>query len=107
VTWPIVYEFLRVTTHRAVLPSPLSLLDAWAWIGALMETPSCQVLLPTQVHGAVLEEVLDTTTGLAGNVLHDVHTATLMREHGIGRILTLDTDFHRFEFLDVLDPLAR
>lgn len=27
-------------------------------------------------------------------------------EHGIRRIYTRDTDFHRFPFLDVIDPLA-
>jgi uncharacterized protein len=29
-----------------------------------------------------------------------------MREHGIKRIITRDTDFHRFSFLEVVDPLA-
>jgi predicted nucleic acid-binding protein len=28
-----------------------------------------------------------------------------MREHGIRRIYTRDTDFHRFAFLEVVDPL--
>jgi predicted nucleic acid-binding protein len=28
-----------------------------------------------------------------------------MREHGIGRIYTRDTDFHRFPFVEVVDPL--
>ena len=39
------------------------------------------------------------------NLIHDLHTAVLMREHGIARIYTRDTDFHRFPFLDVVDPL--
>jgi predicted nucleic acid-binding protein len=29
-----------------------------------------------------------------------------MREHGIRRLYTRDTDFHRFPFIEVLDPLA-
>jgi hypothetical protein len=33
------------------------------------------------------------------------HTAILMREHGIGRICTRDTDFNQFPFLEVIDPL--
>jgi predicted nucleic acid-binding protein len=37
--------------------------------------------------------------------MHDVQTAVLMREHGIRRIYTRDADFHRFEFLEVVDPL--
>lgn len=28
-----------------------------------------------------------------------------MREHGVSRICTRDTDFHRFPFLSVVDPL--
>jgi len=38
--------------------------------------------------------------------MHDVHTAVLMREHGIREICTRDTDFHRFPFLKVIDPVA-
>jgi predicted nucleic acid-binding protein len=43
---------------------------------------------------------------LRGNILHDAHTAALMREHGIKEIYTRDMDFHRFPFLTVLDPTA-
>lgn len=32
--------------------------------------------------------------------------AILMREHGVRRIYTRDADFHRFPFVEVLDPLA-
>jgi len=44
---------------------------------------------------------------LAGNLLHDAHTAILMREHGIGRICTRDTDSNQFPFLEVIDPLKQ
>ncbi len=37
---------------------------------------------------------------------HDLHTAALMREHGISRICTRDYDFHRFPFISVFDPLS-
>jgi len=29
----------------------------------------------------------------------------LMKEHGVKTIYTRDTDFHKFPFLDVIDPL--
>lgn len=29
-----------------------------------------------------------------------------MRKHGVRRIYTRDTDFHRFGFLEPLDPLV-
>jgi hypothetical protein len=53
----------------------------------------------------VLQRTIEEVPGLAGSILHDVHTAVLMREHGIRRIVTRDGDFHRFPFLEVIDPL--
>jgi predicted nucleic acid-binding protein len=39
-----------------------------------------------------------------GNFLHDVRYAVLLREHGVRRICTADSDFKKFDFLDVMDP---
>jgi uncharacterized protein len=105
-TWGIAYEFLRVVTHRRVLRRPWTTIDAWGFIEAVLAAPSCAVLTATDRHRATLRAVLhERGATLAGNVLHDTHTAALMREHGIGRIVTRDTDFHRFPFLEVIDPL--
>ena len=51
--------------------------------------------------------VFDTTAmpDIRGNLFHDLHIAVLMREHGVSRICTRDTDFQRFPFLTVADPL--
>src|SRR5262249_43589712 len=49
------------------------------------------VLVPTDRQADVAEEVILELPHLAGNLLHDAHTAILMREHGIGRICTRDT----------------
>ena len=38
--------------------------------------------------------------------MHDVHVAVLMREHGVRQIYTRDTDFHKFKFLQPIDPLT-
>ena len=54
---------------------------------------------------AVLAQTLSELPDVSGNLCHDLHTAVLMREHGISRICTRDTDFHRFPFLTVVDPL--
>ncbi|HWH35916.1 MAG TPA: hypothetical protein VNT56_11450 [Acidimicrobiales bacterium] len=42
----------------------------------------------------------------AGNLLHDTQTVVLMSEHVITRIVTRDTELHRFPGLEVVDPLA-
>jgi predicted nucleic acid-binding protein len=54
----------------------------------------------------LLSQLTAEVPHLAGNILHDVHTAVLMREHGIREICTRDTDFHRFPFVKVIDPVA-
>jgi uncharacterized protein len=48
--------------------------------------------------------LVDELRWLAGNPIHDAHTAILMREHGVNRICTRDTDFHRFPFVEVFEP---
>jgi uncharacterized protein len=63
------------------------------------------MLTPTRRHAAVLRQCLDELPEARGNLMPDLHTATLMREHGIARIVTRDADFHRFAFLQVVDPL--
>lgn len=106
VSWPICYEFLRLATHPAVLPAPWSISAGWRFLEVLLNSPSAKLLLPTERHGAVLTEVINEMPHLRGSILHDVHTAVLMREHGIREIYTRDTDFSRFRFLRVIDPLA-
>lgn len=104
-TWGIVYEFLRVVTHPRVLRSPWNAPDAWRFLDGLFASPGFEVLSETDLHGDVFAEVLTELPWLAGNVLHDAHTAVLMREHGVRRIYTHDADFHRFPFLEVVDPV--
>jgi len=105
-TWPILYEFLRVTTHPRVMRQPWSVQKAWEFVSALLDSPGLDVLAATSRHREVAGQVLAELPHLAGNILHDAHTAILMREHGIRQICTRDTDFHRFPFLEVIDPLT-
>jgi len=107
ITWGIVYEFLRVTTHAKVLRNPWTTQQAWQFIQALLQSPGLDILLETERHGIIFEQVCQEVTYLSGNLIHDAHTAVLMREHGIRRVYTRDTDFHRFPFLEVVDPLQK
>jgi toxin-antitoxin system PIN domain toxin len=107
ITWGIVYEFLRVTTHAKVLRNPWTAQQAWQFIQALLQSPGLDILLETERHGIIFEQVCQEVPYLSGNLIHDAHTAVLMREHGIRRVYTRDTDFHRFPFLEVVDPLQK
>ncbi len=104
-TWGIIYEFLRVSTHPNILRKPFSFESAWRFVSAVLASPSAKVLHETERHGQILEEMASGVVGIGGNLLFDIHTAVLMREHGIKRIYTHDADFRRFPFLEVIDPL--
>jgi predicted nucleic acid-binding protein len=74
--------------------------------GTLWISPTANILLPTGRHAELLSVLVSDTPHLRGNILRDAHTAVLMREHGIREIYTRDTNFHRFPFLKVIDPVA-
>ena len=78
---------------------------AWEFVTVLLASPGLAILVPTHRHADVAGEVILELPHLAGNLLHDAHTAILMREHGVRQICTRDTDFHQFAFLEVIDPL--
>lgn len=105
VTWGILHEFVRVSTHRRILPRPLTHDQAWAWVRSLLQTRNLQVLTESDRHGGVVAEVASRHPGLSGNAVHDFHIAALMLEHGVTEIRTADTDFHHFRFLRVVNPL--
>ena len=106
-TWSICYEFLRVTTHRGPFPHRIDAVDASRFLSSLLSQPSFSVLTATNRHFDLLSLTLTEFPEISGNLMHDVHTAVLMREHGITRICTRDSDFYRFPFLEVIDPLRQ
>ena len=77
----------------AVLPYPLQLPRGDEW-SRQIET--------TLAHDA--GQIVRELPHLAGNLIHDTHTAVLVRERGVRRICTRDMDFHRFSILEVIDP---
>jgi uncharacterized protein len=105
-TWGIVYEFLRVTTHPRVMRKPWNVRKAWNFIEALLGSPGISILAETDRHASVAAQIFEKNPHISGNLLHDAHTAILMKEHGVFRIYTRDTDFHRFSFLEPIDPLS-
>ncbi len=105
-TWSVCYEFLRVSTHPRVFRSPWRSSAAWSFLEKLLAAPGLDVLVATSRHTAVLKQTLSELPDLRGNVMHDLHIAVLMREHGVSRLCTRDAGFRRFPFLTVLDPLG-
>ncbi len=105
-TWGILYEFMRIVTHPRVFEQPWSLLQVGSFVEALLASPSLGLLTETDRHAQILSQTINEIPDLRGNLLHDAHTAVLMREHGIRQICTRDSDFHRFPFVEVIDPIS-
>ena len=93
-TWPIVYEFLRVTTHPRVLRRPWRVQSAWEFVSALLASPGLSVLAATTRHEGVASEVIAEMPELSGNLVHDAH---------IGSGAPIDTDKY---FVISADTLA-
>jgi toxin-antitoxin system PIN domain toxin len=106
VTWGILYEFLSVMTNPRVFDRPWSAAEAWEFVEALLASPGLAVLVPSDRQATVAGEVLASLPHLSASLMYDAQTAVLMREHGVSKIYTRDTDFHRFPFVQPIDPLA-
>lgn len=104
-TWPIIYEFLRIATHSRVFPRPLTAKQGLEFLMPLLESELVTVLRPTDRHQQLLRQTASEFGAPTGNVFHDLHTAVLMREHGVNEIMTADTDFRKFAFLTATDPV--
>lgn len=102
----ICYEFLRVSTHPAVFPRPLSAVEALTFLDALLEQDGFRLLAASRRHWETLRAVVAELHHPAGNLFFDVRTAALMREHGVRKIYTADRDFLQFAGVEALDPLA-
>ena len=104
ITWNVCYEFLRLSTHPTVLPSPWEPQEACKFITELLDSPGFEVLRPTENHATVLAQTLDELPWVRSNRFFDLHTAILMRENDVSEICTLDGGFRAFPFLTVIDP---
>lgn len=102
--WPTIMGYLRIVTHAAILPRPLSARDAMRNVEALLARP--HVRAPGEADGfwAVYRDAAGERA--RGNEVPDSHLVALMRQHGVRLIWTRDRDFRRFDAIDARDPFA-
>ena len=103
--WPVLMGYLRMATHPAIFPKPLSVGMATGNVGQLLGLPHARALGEGddfwQVYGAVTSGAV-----VRGNLVSDAHLVALMRENGITTLWSHDRDFRKFEGLRVQDPFA-
>ena len=98
--WPVIFGYLRISTHAAVFPQPLTPDAANANVDSLLSSPYVRVL---EYDSGFWESYKSLTGDLVtrGNFVSDAHLAALLRHHGVRVLYTNDSDFRKFRFLEV------
>lgn len=103
-TWPSLMAYLRISTHPSIFHTPLTPSDAWKNIRSLLDLPRCRVINEEETFSVDYAEAIHGIV-VRGNLVPDAHIATILRQHGVNRIYTADTDYRKFRFLEVINPL--
>jgi uncharacterized protein len=103
-TWVVILGFIRISTHRQILSTPLPVRTAIGHVRTWLEQPPVTLLEPGTRHADVLFGLLDGL-GTAGNLTTDSHLAALAIEHQ-AELHSSDADFARFNGLRWKNPLA-
>lgn len=104
-TWQIFYEYIRIVTHPRVHRHPLTVAEALADMDPYLTHARCRILSETENHYATLREISVGLPSARGNFTFDCYIATILKEHAISTIVTADTDFLKFRFLKIVNPL--
>ena len=95
--WLALIGFIRLSTHPAILPKPLSVANATSMVEDWLLHPRARLLHPTERHSGTLSRLL-LVAGTAGNLTNDAHLAALAVEHG-ATVGSFDKDFKKFSGL--------
>ena len=103
-TWSTVMAYQRIVTHPSIFANPLDPLAAWKNLQSLLALPRTRIITEEP---SFADDYLAVTDGIIarGNLVPDAHIATVLRQHGVRRIYTADTDVRKFTFLEVINPL--
>ena len=103
-TWGSLFAYLRISTHPSIFRQPLSPDDSWSNLRSLMGLPRVRMI--GQEDGFIDHyELVTHDIVVRGNLVPDAQLAAILHQHGVRRLYSADTDFRKFSFLDVVNPL--
>jgi uncharacterized protein len=103
VAWVTVMSYLRIATHPAIFAQPLKPAQAQANVAKLIGLAHVRTLSELDGFWDTYARLASQST-LRGNLVPDAHLAAILHQHGVITLYSADTDFRRFDFLDVRDP---
>jgi toxin-antitoxin system PIN domain toxin len=103
-TWLTLMSYQRIATHPSIFSDPLSPQSAWSNIANLVNLPRVRLVGEDEDFA---KSYADTAAKIPirGNLVPDAHLATILKQHGVKRLYSVDTDFRKFDFLEVVNPL--
>jgi toxin-antitoxin system PIN domain toxin len=102
--WAVIFGFVRLVTHPAVMMTPLPVDAALARVEGWLALDCVRILDPGPRHLAVAKELF-AAAGVGANLTTDVHLAALAIDYQ-AELHSNDTDFARFSGLRWHNPLA-
>jgi predicted nucleic acid-binding protein len=99
-------ETLRLITHSRVFEKPLALPKAVAVLSDLLESYQIRILDEDIDWWKNLVEIEKQIKGLKGNEIFDAKIAICLKQHGVKRLYTMDSDFKKYPFLQCIKPLS-
>ncbi len=103
--WPVISEFLGVTTHPRVFDPPSTSEQAVSQMDAWLSSPSVVLLSERASAWRGLRELVLRGQS-SGPRVHDARVAALCLDHGVTVLWSADRDFSRFPQLRVYNPLV-
>lgn len=103
--WLSVLGFIRITTSRRIMASPLPVGEAIAIARTWLACPNVRIATPGDRHAETVFGLLEDL-GTGGNLTTDADLAALALEYR-AEVATVDTDFQRFRGVRRIHPLAR
>jgi len=91
---PVLQGFVRVVTNPKIFQPASSMQQAFRFLDALLERPTCTLVRPSKQHWAIFRHLCEQK-GLKGKLVADAAQAALAIESGCEWI-SADTDFARF-----------